>query len=288
MSRPTPTSGRVSGGTDRAWADCWPTHRPCFNVVVVDGYGRISPNRHELGAILGHLNSAGVTTVCPALIGWTTVRQDSCEPRGGRSHRRGGALSKRATWPRLRRSAGRWRVLGVSTSDGEDRNKGVAGTRRPIAKRTAYQEREERAGREGGPSENDDAGPFAALRGRSRREPARPGQRRARPRPAGLPRLAPVPTTGPRWRWRERAMLDHDVRGKDNLVGDAAAAQVGRADNGTDRSEVTERRRWRRPTEPRARRRLDSGAEGAGGENTPGRVDAGEALPYGHEERRIG
>jgi DNA invertase Pin-like site-specific DNA recombinase len=35
----------------------------CFDVVVVDGYGRISPNRHELGAILGHLNSAGVTTV---------------------------------------------------------------------------------------------------------------------------------------------------------------------------------------------------------------------------------
>jgi len=34
-----------------------------FDVVVVDGYGRISPNRHELGAILGHLNSAGVTTV---------------------------------------------------------------------------------------------------------------------------------------------------------------------------------------------------------------------------------
>ena len=34
-----------------------------FDMVVVDGYGRISPNRHELGAILGHLNSAGVTTV---------------------------------------------------------------------------------------------------------------------------------------------------------------------------------------------------------------------------------
>jgi len=34
-----------------------------FDVVVVDGYGRISPNRHELGAILGHLSSAGVTTV---------------------------------------------------------------------------------------------------------------------------------------------------------------------------------------------------------------------------------
>jgi len=35
----------------------------CFDVVVVDGYGRISPNRHELGAILDHLNSACVTTV---------------------------------------------------------------------------------------------------------------------------------------------------------------------------------------------------------------------------------
>jgi len=34
-----------------------------LDMVVVDGYGRISPNRHELGAILGHLNSAGVTTV---------------------------------------------------------------------------------------------------------------------------------------------------------------------------------------------------------------------------------
>ena len=40
----------------------------CFDVVVVDGYGRISPNRHELCAILGYLNSAGVTTVvlCPS------------------------------------------------------------------------------------------------------------------------------------------------------------------------------------------------------------------------------
>ena len=34
-----------------------------FDMVVVDDYGRISPNRHELGAILGHLSSAGVTTV---------------------------------------------------------------------------------------------------------------------------------------------------------------------------------------------------------------------------------
>jgi DNA invertase Pin-like site-specific DNA recombinase len=30
-----------------------------LDMVVVDGYGRISPNRHELGAILGHLSSAG-------------------------------------------------------------------------------------------------------------------------------------------------------------------------------------------------------------------------------------
>jgi hypothetical protein len=34
-----------------------------FDVVVVDGYGRISPNPHELGAVLGYLNSAGVTAV---------------------------------------------------------------------------------------------------------------------------------------------------------------------------------------------------------------------------------
>jgi len=34
-----------------------------FDMVVVDGYGQISPNRHELGAIFGHLSSAGVTTV---------------------------------------------------------------------------------------------------------------------------------------------------------------------------------------------------------------------------------
>jgi DNA invertase Pin-like site-specific DNA recombinase len=46
-------------GPDRLLADA----PACFDVVVVDGYGRISPNRHELGAILGHLSSAGVTTV---------------------------------------------------------------------------------------------------------------------------------------------------------------------------------------------------------------------------------
>jgi DNA invertase Pin-like site-specific DNA recombinase len=46
-------------GLDRLLADA----PACFDVVVVDGYGRISPNRHELGAILGHLSSAGVTTV---------------------------------------------------------------------------------------------------------------------------------------------------------------------------------------------------------------------------------
>jgi DNA invertase Pin-like site-specific DNA recombinase len=34
-----------------------------FDMVVVDRYGRISPNRQELGAILGHLSSAGVRTV---------------------------------------------------------------------------------------------------------------------------------------------------------------------------------------------------------------------------------
>ena len=49
----------IRPGLGRLLADA-PTY---FDVVVVDGYGRISPNRHELGAILGHLNSAGVTTV---------------------------------------------------------------------------------------------------------------------------------------------------------------------------------------------------------------------------------
>ncbi len=46
-------------GLSRLLADA-PSH---FDMVVVDGYGRISPNRHELSAILGHLSSAGVTTV---------------------------------------------------------------------------------------------------------------------------------------------------------------------------------------------------------------------------------
>lgn len=34
-----------------------------FDVVVVDGYGRISPNRRELTTVIGHLNAAGVRTV---------------------------------------------------------------------------------------------------------------------------------------------------------------------------------------------------------------------------------
>jgi len=34
-----------------------------FDVVVVDGYGRLSPNRRELRVILEHLRAAGVTTI---------------------------------------------------------------------------------------------------------------------------------------------------------------------------------------------------------------------------------
>lgn len=34
-----------------------------LDVVVVDSYGRLSPNRRELTTILGHLTAAGVTTV---------------------------------------------------------------------------------------------------------------------------------------------------------------------------------------------------------------------------------
>ena len=34
-----------------------------FDVVVVDGYGRLSPNRHELATILGHLTAVGVKTI---------------------------------------------------------------------------------------------------------------------------------------------------------------------------------------------------------------------------------
>ena len=34
-----------------------------FDVVVLDSYGRLSPNRRELAMILGHLTAAGVTTV---------------------------------------------------------------------------------------------------------------------------------------------------------------------------------------------------------------------------------
>jgi DNA invertase Pin-like site-specific DNA recombinase len=34
-----------------------------FDMVVVDGYGRLSPNRRELATILGRLAAAGVATV---------------------------------------------------------------------------------------------------------------------------------------------------------------------------------------------------------------------------------
>ena len=32
-------------------------------MVVVDGYGRLSTDRHELGGLLAHLGAAGVQTV---------------------------------------------------------------------------------------------------------------------------------------------------------------------------------------------------------------------------------
>lgn len=35
----------------------------CFDVVVVDGYGRLSINRRQLATILGRLAVAGVTTI---------------------------------------------------------------------------------------------------------------------------------------------------------------------------------------------------------------------------------
>ena len=34
-----------------------------IDVVVVDGYGRLSANRHELGRLLAHLSAIGVRTV---------------------------------------------------------------------------------------------------------------------------------------------------------------------------------------------------------------------------------
>ena len=40
------------------------TDAPVYvDVVVVDGYGRLSPNRSELHVILDHLGAAGVTTI---------------------------------------------------------------------------------------------------------------------------------------------------------------------------------------------------------------------------------
>jgi hypothetical protein len=78
------------------------------------------------------------------------------------------------------------------------------------------------------------------------------------------------------------------VRGKDGPIGNAPQHQVGRADGGTDRTEVKELRQWHRPAELPAHRRLDPGPEGAAGKDAAGRVDAGEDLPFGHDERRIG
>jgi DNA invertase Pin-like site-specific DNA recombinase len=46
-------------GLSRLIADA-PGH---FDVVAVDSYGRLSPNRRQLGAILGQPIAAGVTTI---------------------------------------------------------------------------------------------------------------------------------------------------------------------------------------------------------------------------------
>jgi len=35
----------------------------CFDVVIVDGYSRLSPNRRDLATILDHLTAAGVSTI---------------------------------------------------------------------------------------------------------------------------------------------------------------------------------------------------------------------------------
>jgi hypothetical protein len=78
---------------------------------------------------------------------------------------------------------------------------------------------------------------------------------------------------------RGRAMSDRRRAREVRPGWGRAQHQVGLADDGTDPTEVKERPQWRRPTEPRAHRRLDPGAECAGGENTPRRVDAGRTCP---------
>jgi hypothetical protein len=52
------------GGWDQPGLSCLLADAPAyFDVVVVDGYGRLSPNRSELNMILGHLTAAGLTTI---------------------------------------------------------------------------------------------------------------------------------------------------------------------------------------------------------------------------------
>ena len=51
--------GGIGPGLARLLTDA-PDH---FDLVVVDGYGRLSANRHELAAILGRLRWAGVGVV---------------------------------------------------------------------------------------------------------------------------------------------------------------------------------------------------------------------------------
>ena len=49
----------VRPGLSRLLADA-PVY---FDMVVIDGFGRLSPNRRELSVILDHLRAAGVTTI---------------------------------------------------------------------------------------------------------------------------------------------------------------------------------------------------------------------------------
>lgn len=118
-----------------------------------------------------------------------------------------------------------------------------AGTRWPSAGRRARRPRTARSNRTvRAPSR---AGQGAcSLRGRSRREPPRPGQRRGRQDQHGCSgsHQCRPPVRG-RAGEGEQYRID-DVRGKDDPVGDAPQHQVGLADGGTDRTEIRERRQW--------------------------------------------
>ena len=54
-------AGAVRPGLSRMLADA----RSCFDLVVVDSYGRLSPDHRELQALLAQLGGAGVRVVVP-------------------------------------------------------------------------------------------------------------------------------------------------------------------------------------------------------------------------------